>query len=77
MTKDQLHQLSTCLLGEVRYIVEASDPYQAADHIDWMTLGAKHMAQVLGLQDIADMLTKARIMHAAALAYATGRSYMV
>lgn len=77
MTNNQLHQLSTNLLGDVRYIVRASDPHQAADYVDWLTLGARHMAQVLDRQDIADMLAKARIMHAAALAYATGRSYMV
>ena len=77
MTNDQLHQLSTDLLGEVRYIVDSTDPHKSADWVDWMALGAKRMAQTLGRQDIADMLTKARIMHAAALAYAQGRSYMV
>ena len=77
MTNDQLRKLSTTLLGEVRYIVEASDPYKAERWAEWMTLGAFRMAQVLGRQDISDMLTNARIMHTAALAYANGRSYMV
>lgn len=73
-----IQALAIDALANVRYIVRTEiDVYDAADYVDTLTLGMKRLALLERRQDLVDAIDRMRIIHQAALAYATGRSYEV
>lgn len=73
-----IQALSIDALANVRYIVRTElDVYDAADYVDTLTLGMKRLALLERRQDLVDAIDRIRIIHQAALAYATGRAYEV
>lgn len=73
-----IQALAIDALANVRYIVGTDlDVYDAAEYVDNLTLGMKRIALLERRQDLVDIIDRMRIIHQAALAYATGRSYEV
>lgn len=82
MTQSETEKLTDRLaidaLSNVRYIVRTKlDVYEAAEYVDTLTLGMKRLAMLERRQDLVDAIDRMRIIHEAALAYATGRTYEV
>lgn len=78
-TNKTIQALAIDALANVRYIVrtEMEDPYDAAEYINTLTLGMKRLALLTSRADLVEAIDRMRIIHQAALAYATGRAYEV
>lgn len=72
-----IEALAKDALADARIIVFCFDPYGVADQLDSVTLGMKRLALLEARADLVEAIDRMRIIHQAALAYATGRSYEV
>lgn len=73
-----IQALAIDALANVRYIVRTEmDVYEAAEYVETLTLGMMRIALLQRRQGLVEAIDRMRIIHQAALAYATGRSYEV